>query len=101
MKIRFDVGVHGRALSFEVSLYRAMDLKYRNNNGEINFIEPSRDQQRGRENPEMRDRVKRRIHEKKGSKLIAESVVQSTGGTWRETCDLNSYMYWRQSEMLI
>ena len=46
MKSRFDVVVHCSALSFEVSFYRAMDLKYRNNNGEINFIEPSRDRHR-------------------------------------------------------
>ena len=59
MKNRFDVVVHCSALSFEVSLYRAMDLKYGNNNGEINFIEPSRDRHRRRVNPEIRDREKR------------------------------------------
>ena len=46
MKSRFDVVVHGSALYVEVSLYRTMDLKYGNNNCEINFIEPSRDRHR-------------------------------------------------------
>ena len=59
MKSRFDVVVHCSALYVEMPLYRAMDLKYRNNNCEINFIEPSRDRHRRRVNPEIRDREKR------------------------------------------